>query len=137
MKSTGVEGVNATQHVEMAQQIQRTQATHRVDQLGKLPKIQLDKLDQNITGRGLDPVAQKSEVTKSTSLVMGLMQNIEKSQGVLDKLIDGGLQGKTFSNTELISLQAGMYKYTQELDLCSKVVEKATGGLKDTLKTQV
>ena len=34
-------------------------------------------------------------------------------------------------------MQAGMYKYTQELDLVSKVVEKATSGLKDTLKTQV
>ena len=36
------------------------------------------------------------------------------------------------SNAELLSLQAGMYKYTQELDLTSKVVEKATSGLKDT-----
>ena len=38
---------------------------------------------------------------------------------------------------ELLSLQAGMYKYSQELDLTSKIVEKATSGLKDTLKTQV
>jgi hypothetical protein len=30
-----------------------------------------------------------------------------------------------------------MHKYTLELDLTSKVVEKATGGLKETLKTQV
>ncbi len=30
-----------------------------------------------------------------------------------------------------------MYKYTQELELTGKVVEKATSGLKDTLKTQV
>ena len=30
-----------------------------------------------------------------------------------------------------------MFKYTQELALTGKVVEKATTGLKDTLKTQV
>ena len=36
-----------------------------------------------------------------------------------------------------MALQAGMYKYTQELELTGKVVEKATSGLKDTLKTQV
>jgi hypothetical protein len=41
------------------------------------------------------------------------------------------------SNSEMLSLQAGMYKYTQELELTGKVVEKATSGLKDTLKTQV
>jgi hypothetical protein len=47
------------------------------------------------------------------------------------------MTGKNFSNSELIALQAGMYKYTQELELTGKVVEKATSGLKDTLKTQV
>jgi len=30
-----------------------------------------------------------------------------------------------------------MYKYTLELDLTSKVVEKATSGIKDVVKTQV
>ena len=85
----------------------------------------------------MDPVTQKTEVSKSTSMVMGMVGNIEKGQGRMDKLINGGLTGKNFSNSELLGLQAGMYKYTQELDLCSKVVEKATSGLKDTLKTQV
>jgi hypothetical protein len=47
------------------------------------------------------------------------------------------MSGKNFSNGELLSLQASMYKYTQELDLTSKVVEKATSGLKDVVKTQV
>jgi hypothetical protein len=87
--------------------------------------------------RGVEPVARKAEASQVRSLVMNLVDNIEKSQGVLDTLIDQSLKGKSFTNTELIGLQAGMYKYTQELDLCSKVVEKATSGLKDTLKTQV
>jgi hypothetical protein len=62
---------------------------------------------------------------------------MEKGQGLLDKLIQGGLKGVKFNNTQLLSLQAGMYKYTQELDLTGKVVDKATTGLKETLKTQV
>ena len=62
---------------------------------------------------------------------------LEKGQVNMEKLIQAGASGKNFSNAELLSLQAGMYKYTQELDLTSKVVEKATSGLKDTLKTQV
>ena len=91
----------------------------------------------NVTGRGMDPVTQKNEVSKSTSMIMSMMSNMEKGQVAIDKLINGGLMGRSFSNAELLSLQAGMYKYTQELDLSSKVVEKATNGLKDTLKTQV
>jgi exonuclease VII small subunit len=66
-----------------------------------------------------------------------VVSSLEKGQLNLEKLISQGASGKQFSNSELLSLQASMYKYTQELDLTSKVVEKATSGLKDTLKTQV
>ncbi len=130
-------GVKAPAHVQQAQQIQKMDATRHVDQVQKTDKTNLQKLDKNATAKAADPVAQKSEVNKSSSMVMNMMSNMEKGQVSIDKLINGGLSGKNFSNGELLSLQAGMYKYTQELDLCSKVVEKATSGLKDTLKTQV
>jgi hypothetical protein len=68
---------------------------------------------------------------------MGMFGDMEKGQASLDKLINGSMSGKSFNNAELLQMQAGMYKYTQELDLTSKIVEKATSGLKDTLKTQV
>lgn len=131
------QGVRAPQHVQQAQQIQKLDPTRQVDQIAKADKAGLQRVDKNATARAADPVAQKSEVNKSSSMVMGMMANMEKGQVAIDKLINGGLSGKNFSNSELLSLQAGMYKYTQELDLCSKVVEKATSGLKDTLKTQV
>jgi hypothetical protein len=137
MKSPGVEGVNKAQHVAHAQQIQQAQHARQVEQVAKADKVNVQKVDQNVTGRGADPVTQKAEVSKTSSLMMGMVANIEKGQVQLDKLINGGLSGKNLSNTELLGLQAGMYKYSQELDLCSKVVEKATSGLKDTLKTQV
>jgi len=78
-----------------------------------------------------------SEAPKGQNIAVSLMSNIEKGQGVMDRLISEGLSGRQFQNSELLALQAGMYKYTQELELTGKVVEKATTGLKDTLKTQV
>lgn len=74
---------------------------------------------------------------KGTNIAVKMMGDIEKGQGVMDRLISEGLSGRQFQNSELLALQAGMYKYTQELELTGKVVEKATSGLKDTLKTQV
>lgn len=133
----GVNGANKAQHLQHAQQIQQVQQVQQVDQVAKLDKLNVQKLDKNLTDKGPDPVHQKAEVSKSSSIVSSIVSNIEKGQVQLDKLINGGLTGKTFSNSELLGLQAGMYKYSQELDLCSKVVEKATTGLKDTLKTQV
>lgn len=151
MKSSGGE-VNQAQQVDPAQQVEKSQHAQRVhhleharqiEQVGKLDQANLQKAnagtvqDNNLTGKGMDPITQKQEVSKTGSLINGMVANIEKGQVQLDQLINGGLSGKNFSNSELLGLQAGMYKYTQELDLCSKVVEKATSGLKDTLKTQV
>lgn len=82
-------------------------------------------------------VSSKSESSQVTSSIAKMLEDIEKGQGIMDKLIKSSAKGREFSNSELISLQAGMYKYTQELELTGKVVEKATSGLKDTLKTQV
>ena len=141
MKTQGADaanGVGKAGHVQQAQQVQKLDQMKHVEQMQKTNKADLNKLDKNVTGKGMDPVAQKNEVSKSTSMMSSMMQNLEKGQAHIDKLINGGLaNGKAMSNQELLQMQAGMYKYTQELDLVSKVVEKATSGLKDTLKTQV
>ena len=71
------------------------------------------------------------------NMVSHVVRELEQGQLRMDRLIDAGISGKRFSNAELLSLQASMYKYTLELDLTSKVVEKATSGLKDVVKTQV
>lgn len=137
MKTQGVDQTQKAGHVQHAQQVQKLDQAKQIDQVQKTDKANLAKLDKNVTGKGMEPVAQKAEVSKSTSMMSNMVASLEKGQVNIDKLINGGLQGKSMSNQELLQMQAGMYKYTQELDLCSKVVEKATSGLKDTLKTQV
>lgn len=123
--------------MQQPQQVQKTATTTAVEQAGKTEKAALAKLDKNATAKAADPVTQKAEVGKSNSMIMGMMASMEKGQVAIDKLVNGAFNGKNFSNGELLQLQAGMYKYTQELELTGKVVEKATSGLKDTLKTQV
>lgn len=71
------------------------------------------------------------------SAVSHVVRELEQGQQVLDRIIRAAGSGKPFTNAELLSLQASMYRYTQELELVSKVVEKGTTGLKDVLKTQV
>ncbi|NTX07476.1 ATP-dependent helicase HrpB [Myxococcus sp. CA040A] len=65
------------------------------------------------------------------------VQELEQGQRVLDDIIQSASSGAHYSNAELLALQASMYRYTQSLDLVSRVVEKGTSGLKDVLKTQV
>jgi len=51
-------------------------------------------------------------------------------------VIRQALAGRTFSQEELLAIQAGVYRYTQELELFGRIVEKAVSGLKQTLGTQ-
>jgi hypothetical protein len=138
---------NKAQGPEQAQAAQAAQATQRAEQVrqteavNKTEKAALNKVNtagqEPATARGAEAVTGKQETSKSGSMLSHVVSELEKGQLNMEKLIKAGASGKNFSNAELISLQAGMYKYTQELDLTSKVVEKATSGLKDTLKTQV
>jgi hypothetical protein len=127
-------------------QAQAAQATQRADQVrqaesvNKTEKAALNKVNgaqEPATARGAEAVSGKQETAKTGNMLSHVVSELEKGQVNMEKLIKAGASGKEFSNAELLSLQAGMYKYTQELDLTSKVVEKATSGLKDTLKTQV
>ncbi|MBK7860065.1 MAG: ATP-dependent helicase HrpB [Archangiaceae bacterium] len=135
------EAAQAAHQVAQVQHVQKADQIRQIDTVNKTEKARLDKVqiqdNAERYGTKTDPVTQKGDVSKATSAITGLFANIEKGQVTMDKLITGGLSGKNFSNSELLALQAGMYKYSQELELTSKVVEKATSGLKDTLKTQV
>jgi hypothetical protein len=122
----------ATQNVRAPEAPEPVHQSRPVEQAGKV-----EKGTEAATARAADPVAQKSGVTKGTSTMAVLLAEIEKGQAVVDKLIKGGVTGKNFSHSQMLALQASVYRYTQELELTGKVVEKATTGLKDTLKTQV
>jgi transcription termination factor NusB len=102
----------------------------------RMSKVRTQALSESSKTRTAAPSTQDASSVTSKNL-MNLMDGVEKGQASLDKLIGSAMQGKKFSNAELLSLQASMYKYSQEMDLTSKIVEKTTTGLKDTLKTQV
>lgn len=55
----------------------------------------------------------------------------------MDQLLALAQSGRSFNAAELISLQTNVYRASQELDLAGKVVEKATGSVKQVLQTQL
>lgn len=144
LQSKSTSSANAANTVKQAGQVaptstltaaQKTQVAQAVERAGKTERTQLGK-STRVTGKAPEPVEKKPEAAKP-SLVAGMVNDMERGGKIVEQLVSGALKGRSFSNSELLSLQAGMYKYTQELELTGKVVEKATTGLKDTLKTQV
>lgn len=123
-----MEHARATEHVQKSERA----SFRRVE--AQAPNARASSRAQEVVGFNHQQVHGSS---RGAGTMLKLIEDIERGQGVMDKLIESGLSGKQFSSSELLALQAGMYKYTQELELTGKVVEKATTGLKDTLKTQV
>jgi len=133
----------------MVSQAQATNAVNKADIMrdagvvaktdkARMSKIRTQALGEASKARTATASTVQVEAASPTARnIMSLMDGIEQGQASLDKLIGSALQGKQFSNAELLGLQASMYKYSQEMDLTSKIVEKTTTGLKDTLKTQV
>jgi hypothetical protein len=66
-----------------------------------------------------------------------MIDRVAAAQKRMDAVLELAQSGKSFTPAELLSLQTQMYRASQELDLAGKVVEKATGGVKQILQTQV
>lgn len=80
-----------------------------------------------LAGHGPTPTATAAKV----------FAQVGQAQLRMEHILSLAESGKSFSPAELLSLQAHVYRASQELDLAGKVVEKATGGLKQVLQTQV
>lgn len=66
-----------------------------------------------------------------------LVDRVSQAQQRLDHVLRLAETGKSFTPVELLAFQAHVYRASQELDLAGKVVEKATGGVKQVLQTQL
>ncbi|MBN1960463.1 MAG: ATP-dependent helicase HrpB [Deltaproteobacteria bacterium] len=116
-----VQGVN---NVQAASATQQTAATKNV-------LLQAKIMATSPTTRvGEAAKAQRSRLAKMLDQMIG-------GQDKMNRIMKLALSGHQFNSQELLAMQAGVYRYSQELDLTGKVVEKATSGIKQTLNTQV
>ncbi|RJS25753.1 ATP-dependent helicase HrpB [Corallococcus sp. H22C18031201] len=69
--------------------------------------------------------------------VAQVLDGVDQARKQLDHVLRLAESGRTFTATELLGLQARVYRASQELDLAGKVVEKATSGVKQVLQTQI
>lgn len=66
-----------------------------------------------------------------------MLDQLNRAQNRMEQILQLAESGRSFSPAQLLSLQTHVYRASQELDLAGKVVEKATGGVKQVLQTQV
>jgi hypothetical protein len=66
-----------------------------------------------------------------------MVDRVQAAQARLDQVFEMARSGRTFTPAELLGMQAQVCAASQELDLATQVVEKATSGVKQVLQTQV
>jgi hypothetical protein len=69
-------------------------------------------------------------------LVRDAALRIARGERRIDQVLRQVSHGRTLSNEELIALQATVYRYTQEIELAAKLVDKLTGAVRQTLTSQ-
>ncbi len=67
-------------------------------------------------------------------VLQGLGREVDRGEKVMRRAIDGG--GKDLGAGELLALQAGVYRYSEAVDLSAKLVDRATSGVKTVLQGQ-
>jgi hypothetical protein len=132
--------VQDPQKVQNVQKVQNMQQTHKVQDTQKVNESlrATDVLKSAAANKTNAPdVAQKVTSTKSSTGMRKLLSQVVEGQNKLDDIIKMATSGKTYGQQDLLAIQASVYKFSQELELTSKVVEKATSGIKQTMQTQV
>lgn len=93
---------------------------------------------------GMKMTSARATATASSNVTATAKQQSAKAidhvvaaQTRMEQVLSLAQSGKTFTPGELLSMQTQVYRASQEIDLAGKVVEKATGGVKQVLQTQV
>jgi hypothetical protein len=114
-------------------QTHNTNATHKID-AAPSTNVLLQARESN---EALPSTKVGATAKTQESQLAALLERVSTGQDKMNEIMNLAMSGKQFSPSELIGIQAMTYQFTQELDLVSKVVEKATSGIKQTLNTQV
>jgi len=119
--------VNEVQNLNKVQDTQKAAQTIQAAQSGKVNAAMEAQKSQRVTG------AEKAD----NGMFKGVVKELMAGQTKMEGLMKVAMSGKQLSNQEMLGIQAGVYMFSQQMELTSKVIEKATSGIKQMLNTQV
>ncbi len=65
------------------------------------------------------------------------LEHVEQARQRLDAVLAAAQRGQTFTPQELLAVQCQAYRYSQAVDIVSKVVEQGVQSVKQAIQTQV
>jgi len=126
--------VNEAQNLAKIQEASKPSTTLQAAKSGQLNGSMANNQSQQVNQTSKSAQANdKPQHTAFTSVI----QELSAGQNKLEGLMKTAMSGQKLSNQEMIGVQAGVYMYSQQMELTSKVIDKATSGIKQAMNTQV
>ena len=69
-------------------------------------------------------------------VLRGLGREVDRGETLVRRATAGAGTGQELGSVELLALQAGVYRYSEAVDLSAKLVDRATSGVKTVLQGQ-
>lgn len=141
MISDPIGGKLAAQALQQPQNLQEVGKTAKQGGGATFQEVmnrQTEEANQVEAAKAAGPVeaTQKTEGVEK-SRIDDFMKSVLKDEKQIDKMMARCMSGGMIDQKEMLQMQALIYSYSQKVDLATKVVEKATGGLKQVMNTQV
>ena len=80
------------------------------------------------------PKEAADEPSPFAKILSGLGKEVDRGEVLVKHATSGN--GKDLGNGELLALQAGVYRYSEAVDLAAKLVDRASSGVKTVLQGQ-
>ena len=71
------------------------------------------------------------------SPLRAMLERAVGNEKQIDALLDAAARGKTFKPGELLAMQATVARYSQTVEVVSRVADRLVGAIKQTMGTQV
>lgn len=137
----------ANQAGEQADAVNESSSTQQSSFKDVLSNVQNRQVDGAQAAEGVDgpqkaqavdavDQAQQAEGPAQTRL-REFLDNMSTDETKLDKMMSQSLSGAEMSQQDLLQMQALIYSYSQKVELATKAVSNAAGGMKQIMNTQV
>ncbi len=70
------------------------------------------------------------------SKFLRVLRELDKGESFIERTMRSAMKGRDFSPQELLAIQAGVYSYTQKIEIFSKLVDRATSSIRQLMNPQ-
>jgi hypothetical protein len=113
----------------------------------ELERLRTEKQDLKNNAEKEPVQGKKMDIVKVTStdnakmgrenILKDVFRNLDEGHKRIESILKVSMSGVKLNQQELLTLQMRVYRFTQEVELISKLVEKGTSGVKQVVNTQI